>query len=59
MSPEPVPTDLARKLGREVARASRAGGRGFKLRDLAAADHQDARSRLVVTQVVTQAGNAS
>jgi len=27
-------------------------------RDLAAADHQDARSRLVVTKTVTEAGNA-
>jgi len=33
-------------------------GKWFKLRDLAAADHQDVRSRLVVTKVVTEAVNA-
>jgi hypothetical protein len=30
----------------------------FKLRDLAAADHQDTRSALVVTEMVTKTENA-
>ena len=33
-------------------------GKSFKLRDLAAADRQGTRSRLVVTKMVTEAGNA-
>jgi hypothetical protein len=50
---------LQEQLGHSDVRLTRnTYGRWFKLRDLAAADHQDARSRLVVTEMVTEAENA-
>src|SRR5262245_47463580 len=50
---------LQEQMGHADIRLTRSTyGRWFKQRDLAAADRQDARSRLVVTKVVTEAGNA-
>ena len=50
---------LQEQLGHSDVRLTRSTyGKWFKLRDLAAADHQDARSRLVVTKMVTEAGSA-
>jgi integrase len=50
---------LQEQLGHSDIRLTRTTyGRWFKLRDLAAADHQDARSRLVVTQMVTHTTTA-
>jgi hypothetical protein len=47
------------ELGHSDVRLTRTTyGRWFKLRDLTAADHQDARSRLVVTKAVTEGTNA-
>jgi integrase len=51
---------LQEQLGHSDVRLTRTTyGRWFKLRDLAAADHQDRRSRLVVTNSVTEAETAS
>jgi integrase len=50
---------LQEQLGHSDVRLTRSTyGKWFKLRDLAAADRQDARSRLVVTKMVTEAANA-
>jgi integrase len=49
---------LQEQLGHSDVRLTRSTyGKWFKLRDLAAADHQDTRSALVVTKLVTEAGN--
>jgi integrase len=46
---------LQEQLGHSDVRLTRTMyGRWFKQRDVAAADHQDARSRLVVTELVTK-----
>jgi integrase len=51
---------LQEQLGHSDVRLTRSTyGKWFKLRDLAAADRQDARSRLMVTGVVTKPVAAS